>query len=137
MDNWVLRGANTLVKEKQQELPLGEGEVKVKVTYVLASNFDAVLYSGDSAARYPKTIGRFAVGRVTGPGMSRTGNGFTQSLPRRSLTTLSVSLTVSRDWMSSGDTHRKSSFSSLRTGSASLTRYANGYTFHRVLPSLT
>lgn len=31
-----------------------------------------------------------AVGRVTGPGMSRTGNGFTQSLPRRSLTTLSV-----------------------------------------------
>ena len=73
MDNWVLRGANTLVKEKQQELPLGEGEVKVKVTYVLASNFDAVLYSGDSAARYPKTIGRFAVGRVTEAGKNCYG----------------------------------------------------------------
>ena len=47
---------------------MGEGEVKVKVTYVLASYFDAVLYSGDSAARYPKTIGRFAVGRVTEAG---------------------------------------------------------------------
>ena len=64
MDNWILKSANTLVNEPQQESAVSADEVKVKVTYVLASNFDAVLYSGTGGAHYPKTIGRFAVGRV-------------------------------------------------------------------------
>lgn len=68
MDNWILKSANTLVNEQQQERTIAPDEVKVKVAYVLASNFDAVLYSGDGGARYPKTIGRFAVGRVTEAG---------------------------------------------------------------------
>ena len=65
MDNWILKSANTLVNEQQQERTIASDEVKVKVAYVLASNFDAVLYSGEGGANYPKTIGRFAVGRVT------------------------------------------------------------------------
>lgn len=65
MDNWILKGPATLVNEPVREQTVGAGEVKVKVAYVLASNFDAVLYSGETKVRYPKTIGRFAVGRIT------------------------------------------------------------------------
>ncbi len=65
MDNWILKNAALLVNEPAKDRPVAEGEVKVKVSYVLASNYDAVLYSGDGGVRYPKTIGRFAVGRVT------------------------------------------------------------------------
>jgi threonine dehydrogenase-like Zn-dependent dehydrogenase len=35
------------------------------VTHVLLSNYDALLFSGDIKANYPKTIGRFAIGIVT------------------------------------------------------------------------
>ena len=60
-----MKNAALLVNEPAKDRPVAEGEVKVKVSYVLASNYDAVLYSGDGGVRYPKTIGRFAVGRVT------------------------------------------------------------------------
>ena len=68
MDNWILKNAALLVNEPVKEQPVGADEVKVKVAYVLASNFDAVLYSGETHANYPKTIGRFAVGRITEAG---------------------------------------------------------------------
>ena len=68
MDNWILKNAGLLVNEPAREQSVGEDEVKVKVAYVLASNFDAVLYSGETRASYPKTIGRFAVGRITEAG---------------------------------------------------------------------
>ena len=58
-----MKNAALLVNEPAKDRPVAEGEVKVKVSYVLASNYDAVLYSGDGGVRYPKTIGRFAVGR--------------------------------------------------------------------------
>ena len=50
--------------------PLGEQtlsaeQVKIKVTYVLLTNFDALCYAGELPVAYPKTIGRFAVGIVT------------------------------------------------------------------------
>lgn len=65
MDNWILKNAGLLVNEPAKDRPVAEGQVKVKVSYVLASNYDAMLYSGEGGARYPKTIGRFAVGRIT------------------------------------------------------------------------
>lgn len=68
MDNWILKNTAMLVNDPVKEQPVAADEVKVKVTYVLASNYDAVLYSGDGGAKYPKTIGRFAVGRVTEAG---------------------------------------------------------------------
>ena len=73
MDNWILKGPQTLINEPQNETAVGADEIKVKVAYVLASNYDAVLYSGDVQAHYPKTIGRFAVGRVTEVGESCYG----------------------------------------------------------------
>lgn len=68
MDNWILKNAGSLVNEPVKEQTVGADEVKVKIAYVLANNFDAVLYSGETKVRYPKTIGRFAVGRVTEAG---------------------------------------------------------------------
>lgn len=68
-----MKNAARLVNEPQQERAIAEDEVKVKVAYVLASNFDAFLYSGEGGARYPKTIGRFAVGRITDAGTACYG----------------------------------------------------------------
>lgn len=65
MDNWILKGVRNLVNEQMGPTPITETQVKVKVTHLLISNFDALLYNGDVAAEYPKTIGRFAVGIVT------------------------------------------------------------------------
>jgi threonine dehydrogenase-like Zn-dependent dehydrogenase len=68
MDNWVLLGPKTLVNQQQTESSVSPTQVKVKVTHVLLSNFDALLYNGDIKAPYPKTIGRFAIGIVTAVG---------------------------------------------------------------------
>lgn len=68
MDNWVLTGPKALTRQQQTELALEDGQVKVKVTHVLLSNYDALAYSGEVKAQYPKTIGRFAIGVVTETG---------------------------------------------------------------------
>jgi threonine dehydrogenase-like Zn-dependent dehydrogenase len=73
MDNWVLKGANNLVREDAPSTAITPTQVKVKITHLLLSNFDALLYSGDVVASYPKTIGRFAVGIVTEVGSSCYG----------------------------------------------------------------
>lgn len=65
MDNWVLMGPKTLSNQPQGELSLSPEQVKIKVTYVLLSNFDALCYAGELPVAYPKTVGRFAVGIVT------------------------------------------------------------------------
>ena len=65
MDNWVLKGVRNLVKEAGTAQEITSTQVKVKVAHVLISNFDALLFNGDIATQYPKTIGRFALGRVT------------------------------------------------------------------------
>ena len=68
MDNWVLKGVRNLVKETAGAQEITSTQVKVKVTHVLISNFDALVFNGDIEAHYPKTIGRFAVGIVTEAG---------------------------------------------------------------------
>lgn len=65
MDNWVLKGVRNLVNEQAEPIEISPTQVKVKVTHLLISNFDAMLYNGDIASKYPKTIGRFAVGLIT------------------------------------------------------------------------
>ena len=62
MDNWVLKGVRNLVNEPVEAIEITPTQVKVKVTHVLVSNFDALIFNGDIAAQFPKTIGRFAVG---------------------------------------------------------------------------
>ena len=64
MDNWVLKGVRTLVNETPETKEISPTQVKVKITHLLLSNFDALLFNGDIEAQYPKTIGRFAVGLV-------------------------------------------------------------------------
>ena len=68
MDNWVLKGVRNLVNEPTGAQEITSKQVKVKVTHVFISNYDALLFNGDIGARYPKTIGRFAVGIVTEAG---------------------------------------------------------------------
>lgn len=68
MDKWILTGPKTLTKQPQTEMGVGADEVKVKVTHVLISNYDALTYSGEIKVRYPRTPGRFAVGVVTDAG---------------------------------------------------------------------
>jgi threonine dehydrogenase-like Zn-dependent dehydrogenase len=65
MDNWVLMGAGALNKQLQTETSVLPNQVKVRISHVLLSNYDALLYSGDIKAAYPKTIGRIAIGIVT------------------------------------------------------------------------
>lgn len=53
--------------------PLGEAviaasQVKVRVTHVLLSYYDALSYAGETKVAYPKTIGRIAIGIVTETG---------------------------------------------------------------------
>lgn len=68
MDKWVLLGAKILQKQPQQEAKVGAGQVKVRVTHVLLSAFDALAYTGATKVAYPKTVGRVAVGVVTETG---------------------------------------------------------------------
>ena len=68
MDNWVLKGVRNLIKEAGTPQEITSTQVKVKVSHLLFSNFDALVFSGDIAAHYPKTIGRFAIGKVTEAG---------------------------------------------------------------------
>ena len=65
MENWILTSVENLVKEDTVSAPVEAGQVKVKVTHLLISDFDAMLFSGGVPAEYPKTIGRFAVGMIT------------------------------------------------------------------------
>lgn len=65
MDNWVLKGPRTLENVLQCETAISAGQVKVKVTHVLLSNYDALCFTGDKKVTYPKTIGRFAIGVIT------------------------------------------------------------------------
>lgn len=65
MDNWILKGVRNLVNGGGEGKEISPTQVKVKVSHLLVSDFDAMLFNGDVAAEYPKTIGRFAVGIIT------------------------------------------------------------------------
>lgn len=68
MDNWILKGVRNLVKEAGEAQEITSTQVKVKVTHLLVSNFDALVFNGDVGVKFPKTIGRFATGLVTEAG---------------------------------------------------------------------
>ena len=65
MDNWILRAPNNLINEASSVNISSPTQVKVKVSHLLLTNFDALLFGGNVKASYPKTIGRAAVGIVT------------------------------------------------------------------------
>lgn len=68
MDNWVLFGAKILKKQPQSETAVTATQVKVRVTHVLLSSYDALSYTGAAKVNYPKTVGRVAIGIVTDTG---------------------------------------------------------------------
>lgn len=65
MDNWVLVGQSKLEKHQQERLSVGNSQVKVRITHVLLSNYDALCYTGEQKVNHPVTIGRVAVGVIT------------------------------------------------------------------------
>ena len=73
MDNWVLIGPKMLEKQNLGELTVGPTQVKVRITHVLLTNYDAIAYSGNMKIAYPKTVGRVAIGIVTKTGESCYG----------------------------------------------------------------
>ncbi len=54
-----------LVNEQGPASLIQPTQIKVKVSYLLITDFDALLYSGVVKAKYPKTIGHAAVGVIT------------------------------------------------------------------------
>lgn len=65
MDNWVIKGPNTLVNEQSSVNISSPTQVKVKVSHLLLTDFDTLIFTGAAEPVYPKTIGRAAVGIVT------------------------------------------------------------------------
>ncbi|MDE7163193.1 MAG: alcohol dehydrogenase catalytic domain-containing protein [Clostridia bacterium] len=68
MDNWVLKGPKMLENQKQCESEVDATQVKVRVSHILVSNYDALTYTGATKIAYPKTLGRIAIGIVTEAG---------------------------------------------------------------------
>ena len=68
MDSWILKGVKNLVNEKQTVNVTSPTQVKVKISYLLLTEYDEMLYNGDISAAYPKVPGRTAVGIVTEAG---------------------------------------------------------------------
>lgn len=68
MENWILKGAKHLVNEPVSAEIKSPTQVKVKVTHLMLTDFDDVLYSGGFDVTYPKIPGRAAVGIITETG---------------------------------------------------------------------
>ncbi len=65
MEKWILKGVHNLVREEDEAQTISPTQVKVKVTHLLLSNFDALIYDGIIPVSYPRVLGRFAIGIVT------------------------------------------------------------------------
>lgn len=65
MDNWILKSAYNLANDGSGAGNISPTQVKVKVSHLLVTTYDAMVYSGAVNVAFPKTIGRTAVGIVT------------------------------------------------------------------------
>lgn len=63
MNVWKITAANTLVNTQEDPVPV-EGKRKVRVTKVFVNGDDARIYSGAVRVKYPRVMGRFAVGVI-------------------------------------------------------------------------
>lgn len=68
MDNWILKGVKNLVNEPSATNITSPTQVKVKVSHLLLTDYDALLYNGEIRCNYPKILGRAAIGIVTEAG---------------------------------------------------------------------
>lgn len=65
MDSWILKGVKNLVNEPQTVNCVSPTQVKVRVSHLLLTDYDEILYNGAIELNYPKIPGRAAVGIVT------------------------------------------------------------------------
>lgn len=65
MDNWILKSACNLANEGGGAGNISPTQVKVKVSHLLVTTFDAMVFSGAVDVVHPRTLGRTAVGIVT------------------------------------------------------------------------
>lgn len=68
MENWILKGVKNLVNESESTNITSPTQVKVKVSHLMLTDFDEVLYNGGIATEYPRIPGRAAIGIVTETG---------------------------------------------------------------------
>ncbi len=68
MDNWILKGAKNLVNELGAVSITSPSQVKVKVSHLLMTDFDKLVFDGTVETNYPRILGRAAVGIVTETG---------------------------------------------------------------------
>ncbi|MCD8295684.1 MAG: alcohol dehydrogenase catalytic domain-containing protein [Clostridia bacterium] len=72
MDNWVLMSVRTLInKEIDKNSPankVGTDQIKVRVSHILVTDFDALLFNGDIEPIYPKTLGHEGLGVIAETG---------------------------------------------------------------------
>lgn len=73
MDSWILKGVKHLVNEPASVSITSPTQVKIKVTHLMLTDFDEVLYNGGIDVTYPKIPGRAAVGIVMEAGESCYG----------------------------------------------------------------
>ncbi|MBQ5926663.1 MAG: hypothetical protein IIX01_01915 [Clostridia bacterium] len=65
MKIWQLNAPNKLEHTVAPDLKTENGKAKVKIVKAALSPADVAVYSGELPAKYPVTLGRFAVGQVT------------------------------------------------------------------------
>lgn len=65
MSNWVLKGVKTLEDVQESVSITSPTQVKVKVSHLMITDYDAMLYSGKIKTDYPIIPGRAAVGIIT------------------------------------------------------------------------
>ena len=73
MESWILKGVKNLVNEPQAASNVAPTQVKIKVSHLLLTEFDELLFNGSIKVDYPKIPGRAAVGIVTAVGESCYG----------------------------------------------------------------
>ena len=73
MESWILKGVKNLVNEPQAASNVAPTQVKIKVSHLLLTEFDELLFNGSIKVDYPKIPGRAAVGIVTEVGESCYG----------------------------------------------------------------
>ena len=65
MKIWQLNAPSKLEHSTAPDLKTEDGKAKVKIVKAALSEADVAAYNGELAAKYPVTLGRFAVGQVT------------------------------------------------------------------------
>lgn len=68
MDNWILKGVKNLVNQPASVNITSPTQIKVKVSHLLLTDYDVLLYNGMMETSYPRILGRAAVGIVTEAG---------------------------------------------------------------------